>query len=38
VCSVIRKCINSFWNEEKLAQQWKEWFTVPIYSKGDKTD
>jgi hypothetical protein len=24
VCSVIRKCINSFWNEEKLAQQWKE--------------
>jgi hypothetical protein len=30
--------INSTWNEEELAQEWKESVIVPIYKDGDKTD
>jgi hypothetical protein len=37
-CSEIYKCICSIWNKEELPQQWKEFITVPIYKKGDKTD
>jgi hypothetical protein len=38
ICSEIHKVINSIWNKEELPQQWKESMTVPIYTKGDKTD
>jgi hypothetical protein len=38
VCSVIHKHSHSFWNKEKLPEQWKESVTVPIYNKGVKTD
>jgi len=31
--SGIHKLINSIWNEEELAQEWKESTTVPIYKK-----
>jgi hypothetical protein len=36
--SVIHKPINSVWNKEKLPDQWKESFIVPVHKKGDKTD
>jgi hypothetical protein len=32
--SEIHKIINSIWNEEELAQEWKETITLPIYKKG----
>jgi len=32
--SGIHKLINSIWNEEELAQEWKESITLPIYKKG----
>ena len=34
----IHKHVNSAWNEEELAQEWKESVIVPIYKEGDKTD
>jgi hypothetical protein len=36
--SNIHKLINSIWNKEELPDQWKEFFIVPIYKKGDKID
>jgi hypothetical protein len=36
--SAIHKLINSVWNEEELADQWKESIIVPIHKKSDKTD
>jgi len=36
--SEIHKLINSLWNKEELPQQWKEFITIPISKKGDKTD
>jgi hypothetical protein len=38
LCSKIHKLINSIWNKEELADQWKESVIVQIYKKGDKTD
>ena len=39
-CSTIRSeihnLINSVWNKEELAEEWKELILVPIYKKGDK--
>jgi hypothetical protein len=32
------KLINSIWNEEELPYQWKEYISLPIYCKGNKTD
>ena len=36
--SEIHKLINSIWNKEKLPEEWRESITVPIYTKGNKTD
>jgi hypothetical protein len=36
--SEVYKLTNSFWNKEKLPQQWKEFITVTIYRKSDKSD
>jgi hypothetical protein len=36
--SRIHKLICSIWTKEELPQQWKEFITIPIYKKGDKTD
>jgi hypothetical protein len=36
--SEFHKLINSVWNKEKLADQWKESIIVPIHKRGDKTD
>jgi hypothetical protein len=36
--SEIYKLINSNWNKEELAVEWKESIIIPIYKKGDKTD
>jgi hypothetical protein len=35
--SKIHKLINSFWNTEKLPQQWKESTIVPIYKKDNRS-
>jgi hypothetical protein len=35
---VVRKLLNSIWNNEELPDQWKESIIVPIYRKGDKTN
>jgi hypothetical protein len=32
--SEIHKIINSIWDEEELAQEWKETITLPIYKMG----
>jgi hypothetical protein len=41
-CNTLRyeiyKLINSVWKKEELPQQWRGYFIVPIYKKGDKTD
>jgi hypothetical protein len=37
LCSETHRLIRSVWNKEELPQQWKEFVTVPIYKKGDKT-
>ena len=34
----IHKHIDSTWNEEELAQEWKESASVPIYKEGNETD
>ena len=34
----IYERINYTWNEEKLAQEWKESVIVPIYKDDDKTN
>jgi hypothetical protein len=36
--SEIHNLINSIWKKEELPQQLKEFVTVPIYKKGNKTD
>jgi hypothetical protein len=36
--SKIHKQINSICDKEELADQWKEYISVPICKKGDKTD
>jgi hypothetical protein len=36
--SKIHKLINSVWNEENLADQWKDCIIVPVHKKGDTTD
>jgi hypothetical protein len=36
--SAVHKLINSVWNKEGLADQWKESIIVPIHKKDDKTD
>jgi len=36
--SEIHKFINSIWNKEELPEEWKEFVTVRLYKKGDKTD
>jgi hypothetical protein len=36
--SEIHKLTNSVWNKDELPEQWKEFITVPVYKKGDKTD
>jgi hypothetical protein len=33
----IHELILSTWNMDELSQQWKEYVTVPIQTKGDKT-
>jgi hypothetical protein len=38
LCSGIHELINFSWNKKELPQKWKEYITVPIYKKGDKTD
>jgi hypothetical protein len=38
ICFEIHNLINSVWNEEKLPEQWKLLFIVPIYKKCDKRD
>jgi len=35
--SGIHKLINSIWNKEDLAEEWKE-SVLFVYKKGDKTD
>ena len=34
----IIKLINSIWNKEEMADQWKECIIVLVHKKGDKTD
>ena len=34
----IHKLIYSSLNKEELPEEWKESITVPLYTKGDKTD
>jgi hypothetical protein len=36
--SKIHKYINSIWNKEELADQWKEYIIASICKNGDKTD
>ena len=36
--SEIHKLISSICNKKELPEEWKESVTVPIYTKGDKTD
>jgi hypothetical protein len=36
--SESRKLINCIWRKEELPHQWKESISMPIYSKGYKTD
>jgi hypothetical protein len=36
LCSKIHKLIKSIWNKEKLPDQWKESFIVPVHTRGDK--
>ena len=38
ICSDIHKLINSIWNKEELAEEWKQSITAPVYKKGDRTD
>ena len=38
ICSEIHKLINSIWNKEELAEEWKQSITAPVYKKGDRTD
>jgi hypothetical protein len=30
--------INSIWKKEKSPEQWKEFITVTVYTKGSKTE
>ena len=34
----IHKLVNSVWNKEKLPEQWKESFIVPVCKNVDRTD
>jgi hypothetical protein len=36
--NIIFVITDSIWNKKELPDQWKEYITVPIYKKGDKTD
>ena len=36
--SEIHTLTYCIWNKKELPEQWKEWITVPIYKKGNKTD
>jgi len=36
ICLEIHKLINSIWKKEKLLEEWKESFIVPIHKKGIK--
>jgi hypothetical protein len=37
-CSEIHKLVNSYWNKEKLPEQWNEFVIVLLYKKAGKTD
>jgi hypothetical protein len=37
LCSEIHRLICSIWKKEKLLQQLKESFIVPVHKKSDKT-
>jgi len=38
ILSEITQLINSIWNKKEMPEEWKESITVPISTKGDKTE
>jgi len=38
ICLEIHKLITTIWKKDKLPEEWKELFIVPIHKKGDKRD
>ena len=38
ICLKFHTFITSIWKKDKLAEEWKKSFIVPINNKGGKTD